>query len=176
MTARKRSGFTLIELLVVIAIIAVLIGLLLPAVQAAREAARRVAVRQQPQADRHRHAQLRGHGRLAPPGQLLSAANYDLSSQVYVLAYMEQTNLYNAMNFDFQPATNIINRTAFNTKLNVFLCPSDLNRVTGCPGAHQLRRLQRLGGELGQRQGSILRGLPRPSVDQPHGEPDRPIP
>ena len=47
-----RRGFTLIELLVVIAIIAVLIALLLPAVQSAREAARRIAVHQQPEADR----------------------------------------------------------------------------------------------------------------------------
>src|ERR1700749_4784313 len=38
----SRPGFTLIELLVVIAIIALLIALLLPAVQAAREAARRM--------------------------------------------------------------------------------------------------------------------------------------
>ncbi len=54
-----RNGFTLIELLVVIAIIAVLIALLLPAVQAAREAARRSSVPEQPEADRHRHRQLR---------------------------------------------------------------------------------------------------------------------
>ena len=58
MNSSSRRGFTLIELLVVIAIIAVLIALLLPAVQAAREAARRVAVHQQPQADRPRSAQL----------------------------------------------------------------------------------------------------------------------
>ncbi len=48
----RRDAFTLIELLVVIAVISVLIALLLPAVQAAREAARRIAVRQQPEADR----------------------------------------------------------------------------------------------------------------------------
>ena len=59
----RRRGFTLIELLVVIAIIAVLIALLLPAVQAAREAARRIAVRQQPQADRPGPAQLPRHQR-----------------------------------------------------------------------------------------------------------------
>ncbi len=55
--SKRHRGFTLIELLVVIAIISLLIGLLLPAVQAAREAARRV--RQQPEAARPGHRQLR---------------------------------------------------------------------------------------------------------------------
>ena len=68
-STNARRGFTLIELLVVIAIIAVLIALLLPAVQAAREAARRIAVRQQPEADRPGPAQLREHLRHVPaPG------------------------------------------------------------------------------------------------------------
>ena len=64
-----RAAFTLIELLVVIAIIAVLIALLLPAVQAAREAARRIAVHQQPQADRPGAAQLREQPGRVPAGR-----------------------------------------------------------------------------------------------------------
>ena len=140
MRTKPRRGFTLIELLVVIAIIAVLIALLLPAVQAAREAARRVAMHQQPEADRPGPAQLpldaatrsRWARRSNPqtPGSYASWANW--SAQALMLGYMEQTAIYNAINFSYAPEWSgrpryPINTTAYLTVVNSFLCPSDGN-------------------------------------------------
>ncbi|WP_165074002.1 DUF1559 family PulG-like putative transporter [Paludisphaera rhizosphaerae] len=139
MPESKRAGFTLIELLVVIAIIAVLIALLLPAVQAAREAARRAqCVNNLKQIGLAMHNYESVNGSL-PPGQLLGAGNYDLAAQVYLLNYLEGGTVYNTINFMFQPAATAgagaaANTTAFRTKINTFLCPSDMDRLTSATG------------------------------------------
>ena len=110
-TTKMRRGFTLIELLVVIAIIAVLIALLLPAVQAAREAARRSQCTnnmKQIGLGLHNYHQAIDS---FPQGMSQSAANPNYqggyenwgewSPQAEMLPYMEQSPVYNAINFNF---------------------------------------------------------------------------
>jgi prepilin-type N-terminal cleavage/methylation domain-containing protein/prepilin-type processing-associated H-X9-DG protein len=144
MKRSKRSGFTLIELLVVIAIIAVLIALLLPAVQAAREAARRSqCVNNLKQIGLGLHNYHSAIGAF-PPGQLVSAhlQNYqggyagwtEWSAHSMILPYMEQTPLYNSINFAFCGGYDFgaqVNSTGWTAKIAGFLCPSDGNAGKG---------------------------------------------
>src|SRR6187200_1821037 len=93
----SRRGFTLIELLVVIAIIAVLIALLLPAVQAAREAARRAqCVNNLKQIGIAMHNYHDATGAL-PFGHGPFGWN-DWNAQTFLLPFLEQTPVYNAIN------------------------------------------------------------------------------
>jgi len=143
---RRRPGFTLIELLVVIAIIAVLIALLLPAVQAAREAARRAQcvnnLKQIGLALHNYHASSGGFpvGFLYPTGIVPASSSpqqYRWSPLAQMAPFLEQTNLANALNFQFplgqRPASAASafwppypdNTTAMAIKVASFLCPSD---------------------------------------------------
>lgn len=121
---QRRSGFTLIELLVVIAIIAVLIALLLPAVQSAREAARRIqCVNNLKQIGLGLHNYQESRGVL--PGADMVFNVTEISALSNILPYLEQSNVYNSINFAFsyQDSTN---DTAMYTVINGFICPSDL--------------------------------------------------
>jgi prepilin-type N-terminal cleavage/methylation domain-containing protein/prepilin-type processing-associated H-X9-DG protein len=131
-----RRGFTLIELLVVIAIIAVLIALLLPAVQAAREAARRSQcvnnLKQIGLAIANYESAL---GSL-PWGEGRYGLNTSPSSLLLMLPQLEQSPLYNTFNFSslvnngIWNLQNAVNSTGQLTTVNVFICPSDINRLS----------------------------------------------
>jgi len=136
-TLPPRRGFTLIELLVVIAIIAVLIALLLPAVQAAREAARRsqcVNNMKQIGLGLHNYHSVQNSfplgGNPAPSAPGAGCCQYwaGWSAQTMLLPYMEQTQIYNAINFMYLGRGNgtaeACNSTGMTTRIRSFLCPS----------------------------------------------------
>ncbi len=147
----RRRGFTLIELLVVIAIIGVLIALLLPAVQAAREAARRAqCTNNLKQLGLAVHNYHDVHNCL-PPGRIwayLPGGSYptifsgtqNTTWFELMLPMIEQGTLANAFNFSLgaegipggglNPALGLFaNSTVAATKIAVFQCPSDSQRV-----------------------------------------------
>jgi len=150
---KRKSGFTLIELLVVIAIIAILIALLLPAVQQAREAARRSQCK-----NNLKQLGLAMHNyhdvfNLFPQGNFASTQNVGggglnsspyqgFSAQAMLLPYLDQSALYNQLNFDVivtdstHPAVTggLANSVLRTRKIQAFLCPSDrasLNTLAG---------------------------------------------
>ncbi|MBX6316269.1 MAG: DUF1559 domain-containing protein [Isosphaeraceae bacterium] len=133
MRSRLHTGFTLIELLVVIAIIGVLIALLLPAVQAAREAARRAQC-----TNNLKQMGLAVHNYQSANGTLpLGEMPGGVSGTVAILLYLEQSQLYNAMNFlvpDPSKAYKVRqylwtapeNTTVYRARISTLVCPSEI--------------------------------------------------
>jgi prepilin-type N-terminal cleavage/methylation domain-containing protein len=136
---RIRRGFTLIELLVVIAIIGVLIALLLPAVQQAREAARRaqcknnlkqitLALHNYMDAN-NGYTPLHMHRGAYDYGKGLSGLAGNKSWCCSLLPYIEQSQLFNAINFDYSDGygglVTGVNGTVHRTKVATFLCPDE---------------------------------------------------
>ncbi len=146
---KTRRGFTLIELLVVIAIIGVLIALLLPAVQSARETARRMqCVNNMKQIGLALNNYESAYGSY-PFGNLYltnsdnsglgCTYNYRHTVFSFALQFMEQSAVYNSINFT-GAANSVRNTTAFNIRINSYVCPSDQPSIptpAGFPGYSQ---------------------------------------
>ena len=169
---RRSSGFTLIELLVVIAIIAILIALLLPAVQQAREAARRTQCKnnlKQIALAIHNYHDTFSVYPFGKGASYTGAPVYARWSQhAMLLPYIEQSNLYNSINFSAPPETpgmgGVINfmpayvsptgtnAVASRAVVPMFFCPSD--RGVSDPWAGQNNYAANQGGWLCDRSDS----------------------
>jgi prepilin-type N-terminal cleavage/methylation domain-containing protein len=153
----RRCGFTLVELLVVIAIIGILVGLMLPAVQAARESARRLECANNLKQLSLGVASYTAAQGVMPPGSTgrMNGNNsfpsgwHDpnhggglpwghFSWSAVILPYVEQQNLYDAIDFTVPAYANSIpenrsergpsghanNRNASMMQPKFFVCPS----------------------------------------------------
>lgn len=154
------KGMTLIELLVVISILSLLIALLLPAVQSAREASRKMQCNNNlKQIGIALHSYLGSHQVFpfgvgidldGPPSTFTSLNNRRYSLHTQILPYLGYVPVYQNLNFSSQPfypdttgnPRTVLggpNELAAQTQIDVFICPSDINRLQRPWGSNNYR-------------------------------------
>ena len=133
----KGNGFTLIEMLVSILIIGVLALLIIPAVQSSRESARRALCLSRMKQISAAIANFESSNRHLPTlltGFVIDSrhwfGNTTLSLHYQILPFLEQSVLFNSVNYQPNDKNSFFynsapNRTALNTRVENFLCPSD---------------------------------------------------
>jgi prepilin-type N-terminal cleavage/methylation domain-containing protein len=128
-----RRGFGMIELLVVLAIIAILLALLLPAVQKVREAAARTQC-----TNNLKQIGLACHNfestfKRLPPlyGGSLKFPSIWGSTQVFLLPYIEQDNLYKKMAIGSPASYDPKANASQNHAVPSYTCPNDPSMTNG---------------------------------------------
>jgi len=113
------------EVIVVVLIISILAAVLLPAIAAARESARRIQCLNNLNQIGLAAANYSSEHHVTTPGNYGGGFSFHCA----ILPYLEQTNLYNAINFTRGFCEPIrageINATVFSTRVASFTCPSD---------------------------------------------------
>lgn len=165
----QKKAFTLIEVLVSVAIIGILIALLLPAVQAARSSARRVQC-----VNNLKQFGLALHHYSSNSGCFPAGSNpFGYSFHTALLPWLEQTALYNLINFqNFAPVEQYMNTTAMQANKAFLRCPADsVSNQVGVfdfPGPHYVNYVGSLGDEsksLGESNGIFdFKPVPMASV------------
>ncbi len=167
--SRRIRGFTLIELLVVIAIIAILIALLLPAVQQAREAARRTHCKsnlKQIGIALHNYHDINssfpsGYIRNDPSNTNThwpATRREGWGWGALLLPQLEQTNLHEQLGVSRFELLEVLSgngsltpqeaQALLQTRLEVFVCPSDANKELAHADRH-------FGGGIGTDAGGL---------------------
>jgi prepilin-type N-terminal cleavage/methylation domain-containing protein/prepilin-type processing-associated H-X9-DG protein len=129
---QRRNGFTLIELLVVIAIIAVLVGLLLPAVQKVRETASRMSCQNNLKQIGLACYNFESINQRFPMNGGNDPVLPSVSWLTIILPYIEQNNLYSAVNSLMNNLNNNYSYYYYMTTngslaapIKLYSCPSD---------------------------------------------------
>jgi prepilin-type N-terminal cleavage/methylation domain-containing protein len=145
---QPRWAFTLVELLVVIAIIGILVALLLPAVQAAREAGRRASCMNNVKQSCIGLHNFHDTFRRLPPAVMMNTSvtnpatngqNFGPNWAVLILPFVEQAPLYDSVSGSIKAYMTTPAeagwRSLSNTKVGVYLCPSDTGADSPYTGA-----------------------------------------